>query len=66
MLSQEKQQEIIAGTHTVQSKAQMHEYVNPILAEDWAEEPYAVVAAGCEISRPTRPPVPGSGEGMIG
>ncbi len=32
MLSEEKKQEIIAGTHSVQSKQEMRQYVNNILS----------------------------------
>lgn len=31
-LSEEKKQEIINGTHSVQSKQEMHQYVNNILS----------------------------------
>ncbi len=33
MLSEKEKQEIIAGTHRVQSKEEMHRYVNRILSE---------------------------------
>lgn len=33
MLSEEKKQEIIAGTHSIKSKAEMHQYVNKLISD---------------------------------
>lgn len=33
MLSEEEKQQIIAGTHSVKSKEEMHSYVNKLISE---------------------------------
>ncbi len=33
MLSEEEKQQIIAGTHSVKSKEEMHSYVNELISE---------------------------------